>query len=88
VESDEHHVGVYASKKDGRVLKADHPKSIVAWKSGIPYNCNYNHKWKVCKCGSALSFITGILSLWSCHHMSKYGKLDDSIGRKLFGSTL
>ena len=26
VEVDEHHVGVYASKKDGRIIKADHPQ--------------------------------------------------------------
>lgn len=29
VEIDEHHVGVYASKKDGRILKADHPKALL-----------------------------------------------------------
>ena len=29
VEIDEHHVGVYASKKDGRILKADHPKTLL-----------------------------------------------------------
>ena len=29
VEIDEHHVGVYASKKDGHILKADHPKALL-----------------------------------------------------------
>ena len=29
VEIDEHHVGVYASKNDGRILKADHPKALL-----------------------------------------------------------
>lgn len=29
VEIDEHHVGVYAGKKDGRILKADHPKALL-----------------------------------------------------------
>ena len=29
VEIDEHHVGVYASKKDGRILKADHSKALL-----------------------------------------------------------
>ena len=29
VEIDKHHVGVYASKKDGRILKADHPKALL-----------------------------------------------------------
>ena len=29
VEIYEHHVGVYASKKDGRILKADHPKALL-----------------------------------------------------------
>lgn len=29
VEIDEHHVGVYVSKKDGRILKADHPKALL-----------------------------------------------------------
>lgn len=28
VEIDEHHVGVYASKKDGHILKANHPKAL------------------------------------------------------------
>lgn len=41
--------------------------------------------WKVCKCRSALSLRTRILSLWSYHHTSKHGKLDDTIGRKLSG---
>lgn len=29
VEVDEHHIGVYASKKDGHVIKAPHPKSLL-----------------------------------------------------------
>ena len=29
VEIDEHHVGVYASKNNGRILKADHPKALL-----------------------------------------------------------
>ena len=29
VEVDEHHVGVYASKSDGHMLKADHPKALL-----------------------------------------------------------
>lgn len=29
VEVDEHHVGVYASKKDGRIIKADHPQALL-----------------------------------------------------------
>lgn len=29
VEIDEHHVGVYASKTDGRIIKADHPKALL-----------------------------------------------------------
>jgi transposase len=29
VEVDEHHVGVYASKTDGHIVKADHPKSLL-----------------------------------------------------------
>lgn len=29
VEIDEHHVVVYASKKDGHILKADHPKALL-----------------------------------------------------------
>jgi transposase len=29
VEVDEHHVGVYASKKDGRIIKAKHPKALL-----------------------------------------------------------
>lgn len=28
-EVDEHHVGVYASKKDGRIIKADHPQALL-----------------------------------------------------------
>ena len=55
------------------------------WKFGIAYYCSGNHEWKVCKCSSALSLGTRILSLWSCHYTSKHGKLDDSIRRKLPG---
>ena len=29
VEIDEHHVGVYASKTDNRIIKADHPKALL-----------------------------------------------------------
>ena len=29
VEVDEHHVGVYASKADGHMVKAKHPKSLL-----------------------------------------------------------
>ena len=29
VEIDEHHVGVYASKRDDRIIKADHPKALL-----------------------------------------------------------
>ena len=29
LEVDEHHVGVYASKKDGRIIKADHPQALL-----------------------------------------------------------
>lgn len=29
VEIDEHHVGVYASKTDDRIIKADHPKALL-----------------------------------------------------------
>lgn len=29
VEIDEHHVGVYASKSDGHIVKADHPKALL-----------------------------------------------------------
>ena len=29
VEVDEHHVGVYASKTDGHMIKAKHPKSLL-----------------------------------------------------------
>lgn len=29
VEVDEHHVGVYASKSDGHIVKADHPKALL-----------------------------------------------------------
>lgn len=29
VEVDEHHIGVYAGKKDGRILKADHPRGLL-----------------------------------------------------------
>lgn len=29
IEIDEHHVGVYASKKDGRIIKADHPQALL-----------------------------------------------------------
>lgn len=29
VEVDEHHIGVYASKKDGHMKKADHPKALL-----------------------------------------------------------
>lgn len=25
----EHHVGIYASKKDNRIVKADHPKALL-----------------------------------------------------------
>ena len=49
------------------------------------YDCNDNHEWKVCKCHSALSIRTRILSLWPSHYTSKYGKLDDSTRRKLPG---
>ena len=52
---------------------------------GVTYDCSGNHEWKVCKCRSALSLRTRILSLWSYHHTSKHGKLDDTIGRKLSG---
>lgn len=44
VEIAEHHVGVYASKKDGRILKADHPKNFVTRKFGISYDCSCNHE--------------------------------------------
>lgn len=29
VEIDEHHVGVYVSKKDGHIVKADHPRALL-----------------------------------------------------------
>lgn len=29
VEVDEHHIGVYASKKDGRMVRAPHPKGLL-----------------------------------------------------------
>ena len=29
VEIDEHHVGVYASKTDDRIIKADYPKALL-----------------------------------------------------------
>ena len=54
------------------------------WKQ-LPDAISKHYEWKVCKCSSALSLGTRILSLWSCHYTSKHGKLDDTIGRKLSG---
>ena len=55
VEVEEHHIGVYSSKVDEHMVKAPHLAESASRKSGIPFTCSSNHKWKVCKCGSALS---------------------------------
>ena len=76
IEVDEHHVGVYASKTDG---KGGASKEPAPWKPGFSISCCSYHEWKVCKCGSALPSGTGVHPIWPCYNQTEHGKLDDPV---------
>ena len=72
VEVDEHHVGVYASKKDGRIIKADHPQALLHG-SLVSQHRRNDYEWQVCECCSALSLDRGF-PLWSLASHIKNGQ--------------
>ena len=78
VELEEHHIGVYASKTDG---KGGSSKGVAAWESGITIPGCCDHQWKVCECSSSLSVRAGIPALWSADHKAEHGKLVHTFGR-------
>ena len=38
VEVEEHHIGVYANKKDGHMVKAKHPRGPAPWQCRFPHH--------------------------------------------------
>ena len=80
VEVEEHHIGVYASKTDEHMVKADHPKALLHGSLVSP-SLGTDHQWKVCECSSSLSVRAGIPALWPADHKAEHGKLVHTFGR-------
>ena len=63
VEVDEHHVGVYASKTDGHMIKAKHPKSLLQLKASLMRKLPWPLHWLCAgKCHRRLK----LPLLWHC----------------------
>lgn len=80
VEVEEHHIGVYASKTDEHMVKADHQKALLHGSLVSP-SLGAATSRKVCGCSSSLSVRAGIPALWSADHKAEHGKLVHTFGR-------
>ena len=79
VEVDEHHVGVYASKTDGHMVKAEHPKSLL---HGSPVSASLAAAIMNGKYVNAVPLLpsgTGVHPIWPCYNQTEHGKLDDPV---------
>ena len=65
IEIEEHHVGVYRSKKDNHFKKADHPAYLLRNSLVSPFAVSRDIECQVCKCCSIVPPGAGVCPLWS-----------------------
>lgn len=83
IEIEEHHIGVYRSKKDNHFKKADHPAYLLRNSLVSPFAVSRDIECQVCERCSIVPLGAGVCPLWSGDQPPRDGSLDDTLYGKI-----